>query len=200
MKKYNLTNTEFNELTKRLGGIGEQESENAGFTSGRYNIKRLPIVGPLSQFLGKISQGEFSNAFDSGEYSVGPWQTKRNYVPKNNYKRGSVEEAFETLADRYKNQVPSKYRGTDYGYGLAVNKYKGLQNPQNEYLKKVLEYSKKFDVDRDKNAGYEEYKESKKQLNPVISERKAFRDELVPTPNNFGFGGNVIFEKYQQIN
>jgi hypothetical protein len=161
MKKYNIDNSEFNQLVKILEGIGEQETKNG--LSPRYGIKQIPGT----QTLAKLFKGDIKGALDPGQYSEGPWQTKGDYVPKTDYERGSIDEAFATLVDRYKTQVPNKYKKTDYGYGIAVNKYKGMDSEKNDYVKNVLNYSKDLQVDGEKNVGYDDYLISKEKENPV---------------------------------
>jgi len=133
MKKYNLTQKEFVGLLDNLIGVGEAESQQGSLMSPRYLAKQIPGM----QFLAKHINGEGAKVFDSGEYSTGPWQTKGKYVPKTSYERGSALEGFATMADRYKNEVSNTLKGTDAGFNEAVNKYKGLKDTQNEYLKRV---------------------------------------------------------------
>jgi hypothetical protein len=194
MQKYNLSNDEFSNLVQRLEGIGHQESNND--ESLRYSLKNHPIIGKVAQFAGKMWRGD-KDIFDKDTYSQGPWQVKPKYVPKDSKEeQGSVEEAFSVLADRYRNQVPSKYRGTDYGYGLAVNRYKGIAHERNEYLKNVTDEATKLKLNSGNywtysSSPYEDYKEDVEKKNPTIKIKKVIPGQSVDSPDGMKDGGKV---------
>ena len=195
MKKYNLTQKEFVGLLDNMIGVGEAESQQGSLMSTRYLAKQIPGM----QFLAKHINGEGIKVFDPGEYSTGPWQTKGKYVPKTSYERGSALEGFATMADRYKNEVSNTLKGTDAGFNEAVNKYKGLKDTQNEYLKRVRDVDT-FNIEVDGQT---------QELPKYIGRKQPIRNQpqqIMPEFKNGGmlpdlaamaFGGNLILEKYQ---
>ena len=143
MVKYNLSNEEFTTLLSLLSGIGEQESKHGN--SLRYHFKdyATQTYGQLFRGILKGNWYEVKNAGNKEHHSQGPWQIKPVWAPKD-VDVNSAIGAFEVLASRYKNEIPSQYRGTDYGYGMLVNKWKGIKAPLNEYVKSVLDKAEHY--------------------------------------------------------
>jgi peptidoglycan hydrolase-like protein with peptidoglycan-binding domain len=143
MSTYNISDKEFNTLQQLANGILMQESEFS--TSARYMAKKVPGV----QSLGKLLRGDIKDIGNDDTYSKGPGQIKPLGFPNKEAKKHNIaiddyDATMLVLLDRYKHQVPSTKKNTPEGYIEAVNKYKGIDSPRNEYAKSVIDKSKTF--------------------------------------------------------